>query len=154
MLPALASSRELTGHANLLTNGVVNAAVLHDIAEAVLRSTSMPVSIDKSVTPQSFIAMHSGTNLRLEYLGLLYAVAGRAFIYECGESRLQHPFVRSMFRCCGLCLDLSRELSPINDVRVWLATERLLFITFVYGDTSEKPRLPRIHCICADIDHR
>lgn len=91
----------------------INRASQH--AEDVLKSSTFAVTITPSLDPKAFCALFCGENLRVETLGLVYAVAGRYHLNYVsawhGEGK-DDSFVRQLLRCGDLSLRLARELSP------------------------------------------
>lgn len=112
---------------------------LRPLAEAVLRSTARPILITESLTSQDFLAMHTGENLRLEYLGIIYSIAGRASEVVLpkqgqGDNRLVHK----LFRYSDICQQLAVKIAPaINDAIVWLSLENTISCTVACGDDSQ-----------------
>ena len=109
------------------------------LAESVVQSTSTKIDIDMESTPSSFCASYAGAPLRLEAVGLVFALAGRSCLLgpSRGDDRRDY-FVHSMFRCSTCCLQIVREVAPqINDPTVWLAYENILLTTSIQGDASK-----------------
>jgi hypothetical protein len=109
------------------------------LAEKVGQSTSTNIDIDLESTPSSFCASYAGAPLRLEAVGLVFALAGRSCLLGPGRGDdRRDDFVHSMFRCSTCCLQIVREVAPqINDPTVWLAYENLLLTTSIQGDASK-----------------
>ena len=109
------------------------------IAESVVQSTSTNIDIDMTFTPASFGASYTGGSLRLEAVGLIFALAGRSCLLgpSRGDAR-RDEFVHTMFRCSTCCLQIAREVAPlVNDPMVWLSYENLLLTISIQGDASE-----------------
>ncbi|KAK5111350.1 hypothetical protein LTR62_005190 [Meristemomyces frigidus] len=109
-----------------------------DYARRVLELSKRPLVITSSTTPAEFASMYSGPNLRLDYLGIVCAIAGRSYIYEESECGINDDFVQTMYRYSAICRRLSRDVSPMTDVMTWHALEHMLFSSHVIGDKSEE----------------
>lgn len=116
-----------------------NSASQH--AEDVLKSSAFAVTITPSLDPKAFCALFCRENLRVETLGLVYAIAGRYHLNYVsawhGEGK-DDNFARQVLRCSDLSLRLARELSPhVNDVILWLAYENMQASTSLEGSASK-----------------
>lgn len=120
------------------------------IAESVVQSTSATIDFDSTCTSPHFCASYTGKSLRLEAVGLIFALAGRSCLL--GHSTKHDPqdaFAHTMFRCSTCCLQIAREIAPgVNDLMVWLSYENLLLTMSIQGDASESKReLKIIHAL-------
>lgn len=121
------------------------------LAEDILRSSSLDVAITQDLDLKAFCALFSGANLRIETLGLLYTMAARSSLYTegYGDGKYQDDkFTTEMGWYGKLCLRLARELAPeTTDLMVWLAHENLQLTTFFEGDASEcsGPEISSLH---------
>lgn len=108
------------------------------IAEGIVRSTSATINVDSDCTSPKFCASYTGQNLRLEAVGLIFALAGRSCLLGYGKRDPRDAFVHTMFRCSTCCLQIAREIAPgVNDPMVWLSYENLLLTMTIQGDASE-----------------
>lgn len=109
-----------------------------EIAENIVRSTSATIEFDSTCTSPKFCASYTGQNLRLEAVGLIFALAGRSCLLGHGKHDPRDAFIHTMFRCSTCCLQIAREIAPgVNDPMVWLAYENLLLTMSIQGDASE-----------------
>ncbi|OQE44564.1 hypothetical protein PENCOP_c002G02758 [Penicillium coprophilum] len=107
------------------------------IAESVVQSTSTNLDIEVTFTPSMFCASYTGQNLRLEAVGLVFALAGRSCLLSPRRDDQREEFVHIMFRCSTCCLQIAREIAPqVNDLMVWLSYENLLLTMSIQGDAS------------------
>lgn len=141
VMPALSALRtSFAGVASLLESDRDETAGNYlQLAERVVQSSSTNIEIDLESTPSSFCASYAGAPLRLEAVGLVFALAGRSCLLgpSRGDDR-RDDFVHTMFRCSTCCLQIVREVAPqINDPTVWLAYENLLLTTSIQGDASK-----------------
>jgi hypothetical protein len=108
------------------------------IAESVVQSTSTNIDIEMNFTPSRFCASYTGQTLRLEAVGLIFALAGRSCLLAPSRDNRREEFVHTMFRCSTCCLQIAREIAPqVNDPMVWLSYENLLLTMSIQGDASE-----------------
>lgn len=108
------------------------------IAESVIQSTSTNIDIELAFTPSRFCASYTGQNLRLEAVGLIFALAGRSCLLGPTRDNHRDEFVHTMFRCSTCCLQIAREIAPqVNDPMVWLSYENLLLTMSIQGYASE-----------------
>jgi hypothetical protein len=110
---------------------------LHALARTVLDSTRQPIVITSSTTPKSFLAQYTDGRFRLEYLGLLYAIAARTSSVMLSKRDQDVGFLRRLFRASNICLTIAREVSAVNDAMVWLALEHVILCTIIQGDLSK-----------------
>ncbi|KAK4565902.1 hypothetical protein LTR86_003751 [Recurvomyces mirabilis] len=106
-------------------------------ARCVMESTKRPLRITSATTPEGYLRMNTGANLRLEYLGTLYAIGGRAYIYEESSDGVRPDFVQAMYRYSAACRALYQKLAAPNDAGCWHALEQALYCSHVKGDKSE-----------------
>ncbi|KAI0883873.1 uncharacterized protein GGS22DRAFT_195046 [Annulohypoxylon maeteangense] len=111
---------------------------ISQLAKDVLHSSSSQVNITSSLDPDSFCALFSGNNLRVETLGLLYTTAARSYLCGMVYDESKHDgFIQAMIRCSNLSLQLARDLSTqTNDFIIWLAHDNLQLTTLVEGEPS------------------
>jgi hypothetical protein len=103
-----------------------------ELARKALNASSTEVKVPFFGPPE---------DIRLETIGLLYALAARSYIHGFNFDvlpRRDNDFIDAMLKCSTDCLHIAREVAPgIQDAIVWLAYENLLLTTYVHGDTSE-----------------
>lgn len=104
----------------------------------MLRCSSSEVVVSPSLNLEEFCALFWGKNVRVETLGLLFAVAARSHLYRYSNDDRDDEFIREMNRCSKLSLRLARDLAPqATDLMIWLAHENLQLTTTIEGDASE-----------------
>ena len=134
--PALESLSKFVERYNLENIDSSTTRPLKEVAESILRATAAPIPITSTLQTHEFLAMYTEPQIRLEYLGILFSVGSRGHLVSLiGEAR--HGYMRDTFRCCTICLQLSRELSPINDAMVWLSLDTMILCSNIYGDLSK-----------------
>lgn len=128
-----------SGHILGETDERVELGNVSEISEAVLRSSSTEVVIAPSLDLHGFLALFCGTNLRVETIGLFYAMAARAslFFVDRDEDK-DDEFLQDMVWYSTLSLRLARDLAPQStDVIIWLANENVQLLSFLEGDASK-----------------
>lgn len=108
------------------------------LAQDMLRSSSSEVVLSPFLNLEEFCALFWGKNLRVETLGLLYALAARSHLYRYSDNDRDDDFIIEMNRCSNLSLRLARDLAPqATDLMIWLAHENLQLTTMIEGEASE-----------------
>lgn len=136
ILNALSQMQD-TYHAYLLDQG---EAEIPALVETVLDNTGQKFNAPPTVDGAHFHRLYTGSCLRLEILGVVYALAGRASQFGLGEPKnklLSSRFARRMLAASDTALETCRYLSPVNDLTLWLLHENLLLSTLVLGHSSE-----------------
>ncbi|RHZ62316.1 transcription factor domain-containing protein [Aspergillus thermomutatus] len=131
------SQMEDTYHAYQLDQGTTEIATL---VATVLDNTRRTFSVPPTVDGAHFHRLYTGSCLRLEILGVVYALAGRASHFGLGRAQNKHlasHFARRMLAASETVLETCRYLSPVNDLMLWLLHENLLLSTLVLGHSSE-----------------
>ena len=117
------------------------------IAQTINENTLCPFVIDASITATNFCDLFAGKNLRWEYVGFLFACAGRsAMTRQANSPKLTNAygeiidfktFVHEMMMTSRTCVTLCRQNGAVvNDILVWLLYENLQFSSMHYGDSS------------------
>lgn len=117
------------------------------LSEMILQETAKPVVIEASMTPQIFMNIFSGDKIRLEYLGIIFAVAAWASQIEPAESDMQESSVQNMLYCSALCLRIAREVTTTNDMTLWLAHHYYILIASDKGHSSKSPALASLETV-------
>ncbi|OGM48494.1 fungal specific transcription factor [Aspergillus bombycis] len=110
----------------------------------VLQNTKHVLHISSTMTGRHFHQLFTGSNLRLEILGVLYAIAGRLSIFGLAHDRFprlngmaaRERFSRKMLAASDAVLQICRLIAPINDLTIWMLYEILLLSKVADGDTS------------------
>ncbi|KAF2163517.1 hypothetical protein M409DRAFT_57409 [Zasmidium cellare ATCC 36951] len=111
---------------------------LMQLAKRVMDSTSIRVKINASLTPEDFMDLFTGENLRLEYLGLIFSIAARSYFIGMAKNMAwKEEFLQQIYQCSTTCLQMARELTPVNDMTVWLAQDHAIMTSAIEGDSSE-----------------
>lgn len=112
--------------------------------ELPIRNTAQTFDIPSNIEGRDFHILFTGTNLRLEALGLIYCIAGRASMFflphekSSGRHRLEWrlQFARRMLAASDTIIQACKLLAPVNDLMIWVLYENVLLSTVVHGDYS------------------
>ncbi|KAI9038829.1 fungal specific transcription factor domain-containing protein [Aspergillus affinis] len=115
-----------------------------DQATTILANTAQPFQIPPMVEANEFYELFTGSRLRLEIVGVIYAIAGRTSMFSLARDRLpstnwlvvREKFARRMMVASDIILQICRILTPVNDLTIWLMYENLLLSSVVHGDSS------------------
>ncbi|KAE8401934.1 hypothetical protein BDV37DRAFT_167924 [Aspergillus pseudonomiae] len=110
----------------------------------VLQNTKHMLPISSTTTGSHFHELFTGSNLRLEILGVLYAIAGRLSIFGLAHDRFprlngmaaRERFSRKMLAASDAVLQICQIIAPVNDLTIWMLYEILLLSKVADGDTS------------------
>lgn len=107
-----------------------------EFAAVVLQNTTSAVLVHADLDYKTYVDMFTGDSLRLEMLGIIYAVAARSRVYRLPYRREQKDsLLYRLFKAAQTCLNLARELaSTVNDVTIWLSFEMTRLYTNAQGD--------------------
>ncbi|GFF75690.1 hypothetical protein IFM47457_03961 [Aspergillus lentulus] len=135
VLTALSQMQD-TYHAYQLGQGETEIPAL---VATVLDNTRQKFNVPPTVDGAHFHRLYTGSCLRLEILGVVYALAGRASQFGLGRPKnklLSSRFARRMLSASDTALETCKYLSPVNDLTLWLLHENLLLSTLVLGHLS------------------
>lgn len=121
---------------------------LQVLANSIIENTACPFDIPSTQDGHSFHTLFTGRQARLEIIGFVYALAGKASLLDRAANRFQESgrplsrveFARRMLHASDTALQLCKMLTPVNDLTIWLLYENLLLASMVNGDLSEFSR--------------
>lgn len=145
ILVAFSDSLEQSAASYELDNIDKNEDKASVFANDILRNTSRSITITPDLDWKAFVAMFTGDNIRLEALGLMYAITARACLLGLAwDNNKREEFVHALYLASATCLHITRETAPeITDVLLWHAFDDARLSTHVDGDAS------MYHCIQA-----
>lgn len=116
---------------------------LFALSAFIIQNTGKTFKVPHSVKGVMFHKCFTGPFLRLEIIGIIYALAGRASYFGLADSRARDTsrpdFSRKMLVACDLTLQICKSLTVLNDLVLWLVHENLLLSKLVQGDSSRSP---------------
>lgn len=130
MTKGLLSSHKAGGFRSLLTTKVI-------------QNTANIFEVPSSVAGKNFHSLYTGQAIRLEILGVICSLAGRAAYlglagknFDNEKQRLQ--FSKKMLIASDAALHICKILTPLNDLTIWLVQENLFFCLAADGNSSEQ----------------
>lgn len=111
-----------------------------ELGTIILTETVEPVTIDVTTAPQSFMSIFAGNAIRLEYLGIIFAIACWASLTEIGHGKKQQEFISHLLRCSSACLQITRRLALMNDMYMWLNHHHYILIATEQGHSC-RPKI-------------
>ncbi|KGO37198.1 Transcription factor, fungi [Penicillium expansum] len=108
----------------------------------IIQNTSETFKVPSATRGRDFHTLFTGPAIRLEIIGLLCALAGRARYLglasdRCDEDRTSRSqYAHKMFAASEAALHICKILTPLNDLTIWLVHEILLLSYVVHGDSS------------------
>lgn len=117
---------------------------LFALSALIIQNTSKTFKIPHNVDGTTFHKCFTGPFLRLEIIGVICALAGRASYFGLADSMVRDTesrthFSRKMLVACDLTLQICKGLTVLNDLALWLVHENLLLLKLVQGDSSRSP---------------
>lgn len=134
---------EVTVHESL--SETATSEQLTTLSTFIIKNTGKTFKIPPNATGSTFHQCFTGPSLRLEIIGIIYALAGRASYFGLSGSRdssnaeNQTRISRQMLAACDTALHMCKILTPLNDLTLWLVHENLLLTGSVCGDSSMSP---------------
>lgn len=109
----------------------------------VIQNTVNNFHVPSSVAGKDFHSSYTGQAIRLEILGVICSLAGRAAYlglarnkFASEKQRLQ--FSKKMLVASDAALHICKILTPLNDLTIWLVQENLMFCLAADGNSSEQ----------------
>ncbi|GAE00291.1 hypothetical protein PVAR5_9032 [Paecilomyces variotii No. 5] len=115
-----------------------------ELTSFIIKNTRQPLDIPSTTDGINFHELYTGSSLRLEIIGIIYALAGRANSFglsyniknDHAGSMAPAQFSRRMLAASDLAIQICKSLSPVNDLFLWLVHENLLLSNIIQGDSS------------------
>ncbi|KAJ5584600.1 uncharacterized protein N7459_004400 [Penicillium hispanicum] len=111
------------------------------ITVRIIQNTAEIFHIPPATTGKDFHHLFTGSAIRLEIIGSLCALAGRAGYFGLARDRFntqasRSQLARKMLAASDVALYICKILTPLNDLTIWLVHENLLLSDLVNGDSS------------------
>jgi hypothetical protein len=108
----------------------------------VILNTSRELHIPQTCDGAAFHKCFTGPFLRLEIIGVICAIAGRASYFGLAGSAVRNTgsrnhFSYKMLTACDLTMQICKNLTGLNDISLWLIHENLLLSKLLQGDSSQ-----------------
>ncbi|EFQ96850.1 hypothetical protein MGYG_08771 [Nannizzia gypsea CBS 118893] len=114
------------------------------LAVLAMKNTQKTFTIPPAVDGAHFSKLFTGSSIRLEIIGLIYTLAGRASYYGLSYpssstiSGCDAEFPRKMLTASDTIIQLCKMLTPTNDLTMWLIQENLLLSSVIFGYSSSE----------------
>ena len=112
----------------------------------IFENTARPLTVPASMAATDFHTLFTGQNLRWDFIGLIFTLAGRFALVQPSNSTIsighegeevgRDTFVQQMMMASSTCITLTRRTGMVNDILLWLLYYNLVFTTMQYGDSS------------------
>lgn len=117
------------------------------VARKISENSAQAIKADITLSARAFIALYAGESLRWEFLGLIFAWAGRAAAEASTRSTDISPppnfsgtaYAHHLLNCSDSCLSLHRPTAPISDMYIWCLYANLVLTSSEYGEGSQFP---------------
>lgn len=106
------------------------------MAAEIEAATSRPIIVVPNMQPTDFSKLYTGTNLRVEVIGILLSIAGLTaltlleadMIFSSLELSVQdrQSFARDMLSASDTCIAFSDQSFEVNDIKIWLRYKNYL----------------------------
>ncbi|KAJ5766641.1 uncharacterized protein N7511_004257 [Penicillium nucicola] len=111
------------------------------ITVRIIQNTAEIFHVPTALRGRDFHTLYTGPAIRLEIIGILCALAGRARYLglardKCDGKTSRTQYARKMLAASDAALYICKILTPLNDLTIWLVHENLLLSDLVNGDSS------------------
>lgn len=119
----------------------------------IIQNTAEIFEVPSTMTGKDFHQLFTGPAIRLEMIGVICSLAGRARYLGLARDKFDGQtspiqFARKMLAASDAALYICKILTPLNDLTIWLVHENLLLSDSINGDSSEyaliKPLSPSL----------
>ncbi|KAE8152650.1 hypothetical protein BDV25DRAFT_150805 [Aspergillus avenaceus] len=109
-----------------------------DVNSHLVRNACQPLpELVPDMSLVQFSELLTGPNVRWEFLGVIFALAGHAAFHTDVEKWWAgNAFTTEMFQASKLCLEICEESNQLNDLTIWLRYANVALTSHVFGDTS------------------
>ncbi|KAF2452757.1 hypothetical protein BDY21DRAFT_294145 [Lineolata rhizophorae] len=111
-------------------------------------NTARPFKVPPDTSPSDFLHLFTGENLRWEFIGLIFALAGVGalacrepeanFTVDGGRQLPRNEFVGETITAAEVCLDIFRRHGETNDLSIMLVKQLTYTESNYYGDSNAK----------------
>jgi hypothetical protein len=119
-----------------------------DLGSRITQNTAaQSVKVEANMTTDQFCHLFTGANLRWEFVGVIFALAGLgASVSSRGTPLLSlngkdelsaDAFAREMAAASHACIEICRQYENVNDLVVWLNYTYFVLASNIMGETSK-----------------
>lgn len=117
----------------------------------ICQNTAKPLQISATATAEEFYQSFTGENLRWEFVGVIFALAGLSVInithdsedlalrFGDGEALSVESFSAQMVAASNEAIEMSRQHDKVNDIMIWLEYTHCVLISMVLDETCTVP---------------
>jgi hypothetical protein len=107
-------------------------------------------SLSAHTTVTEFFGYFNADNFRLEFVGLIFALAGVSVFYS------QQNFAAEMYAASKVCIGICEEYNQVNDLTIWSRYMNFILASILFGDASmvltpSPSRLGSAHSVAGNI---
>lgn len=116
------------------------------IYNQITAATSHSLRLSSDTSPDEFYSLFTGENLRWEFVGLIFALAGNSVRCRYDETHIvdlgngeemdASTFAKEMVLASNACIEICRQYEHVNDLVIWLYKSHLYLGSEVMGETS------------------
>lgn len=117
--------------------------------------TSPSLKSTSATTPAEFYSLFTGENLRWEFVGFIFAMAGNSLDRRDKETHLidlgngekmkAGTFIKETLLASNACIDICRQYEHVNDLMIRLYQNHIMLTSEVLGETS-MPGTSLLYC--------
>ncbi|PGH14178.1 hypothetical protein AJ80_06047 [Polytolypa hystricis UAMH7299] len=120
-----------------------------ELCGKITKNMTVPLQPPSNITFENFCSLYTGENLRWEFIGVIFALAGVAALWP--EARCHSPlrlddgnelhletFAAEMAAASEDCMTMCKQYEVINDLMVWLCYAHWVLSSDVLGETSHQ----------------
>jgi hypothetical protein len=133
-----------------------------DLGSRITQNTATKlVKIEANMTTDQFYHLFTGPNLRWEFVGLIFAMAGLGasissrgtpFFSLNGKDELSaDAFAREMAAASHSCIEICKQYDNVNDLMVWLHYTYYVLASNIMGETCNEDSLHRVDPRCTTL---
>ncbi|EGD87653.1 hypothetical protein H112_04119 [Trichophyton rubrum D6] len=112
----------------------------------ITQNTARPLQVTGTPSLEGFCSLFSGENIRWEFVGVIFSLAGLSAISDHLLTATPYPpedevpnreaFAKEMAAACNSCSQLCKRYDNCNDIMVWLQYTYAVLSSDVLGETS------------------
>ncbi|EER23198.1 hypothetical protein D8B26_001281 [Coccidioides posadasii str. Silveira] len=115
----------------------------------ISQNTAKPLQLSTETTAEEFCHSFTGENLRWEFIGVIFAMAGLGAIsgltspatnlairFDDGNELSRSSFAAQMVAASNDAIEISRQHEKLNDVMIWLEYTHCVLISMVLDERS------------------
>lgn len=116
------------------------------IYDQITAATSHSLRLTSQSSPDEFYSLFTGENLRWEFVGFIFALAGNSVRCRYDETQIldlgngeemdAHTFCKEMVLASNACIEICRQYEHVNDLVIWMYKSHLYLGSEVLGETS------------------